>query len=129
MNQVPALNNSAVALLKSRSGQKKIRDAYITRNLEAMADEWLDVQKELLAGTEYADLTNAGSFTVQGSTLTHTQSETQRFIDMKRIYGRKQKSIKVHNTQLFITMNRLIFRLRYGFTEMVKQEIAQTIEM
>jgi len=129
MNQVPALNNSAVALLKSRSGQKKIRDAYITRNLEAMADEWLDVQKELIAGTDYADLTNAGSFTVQGSTLIHTQSETQRFIDMKRIYGRKQKPIKVHNTQLFITMNRLIFRLRYGFTEMVKQEIAQTIEM
>jgi hypothetical protein len=129
MNQVPALNNSAVNLLKSRAGQKKIRDAYISKNLDAMASEWLEAQKDILQGTEYADLLNRGSFTVNASELKHSHSKTQRFIDMKRIYGRKQKPLKVHNTQLYITMNRLIFRLRYGFTEMVKNEIAQTIEM
>ncbi|GAK96808.1 hypothetical protein JCM19294_1117 [Nonlabens tegetincola] len=129
MNNVPALDNSAVALLKSRNNLEKIQNLYIQRNLEAMAEEWADAQSKLLTGSQFADLLNKSKFKVTGTTLSHSHSETQRFIDMKKWYGRKRKPIKVHNTQLYITMNRLLFRLRYGFTRAVREQIAQTIEM
>lgn len=129
MSKVAPLDNSAISVLKSRSRPDKITQLYIKRNLDAMASEWSDAMVEQLSGSDYADVVKKTQFTVTGTTLRNTHSETQRFIDMKKWYGRKRKPLKVHNTQLYITMNRLLFRLRYGLTRQVREQIAQTIEI
>ena len=129
MASISVLDNQSVALLRNRSNPDKIREAYVSRTVEQMANEWQDAQRDLLSSSDYAEILNRSKFTVNNNVLIHQHSASQRYIDMKRWYGKRRTPIKVHNTQMFIAFNRLIFRLRYGFTELTKQQIAQNLEM
>jgi hypothetical protein len=48
---------------------------------------------------------------------------------MKRIKGKGQKPVPVHNKIIWGHFNNIIFKLAYGFTEDVKQSIARNYQI
>jgi len=102
---------SGIEVLKSRSNKKIIEQRYIDRVLKESGTDILRAQGIALArfsGTSLNDIKAGRSFKVTTNNAEFTHLLRQRFIDMRRIGGVKQKSIPLHNKIIYTHFNGII---------------------
>lgn len=111
--------------LSNRSNKRIIEKKFIEQVLSKEANNMRLAQDEIFNSRNIPDvIRSARSFFVSGNKLTHKHDIRQRFDDMKRVRFRSQKPTKAHNKVIWGHFNTIIFKLAYGFTEDVKNEIA-----
>jgi len=66
------------------------------------------------------DLLKQRNYRVSKSTLTLNFPIQMRFVDMKKIRGKRQKSARVYNSIVMGHYNNIARKLRFGFTEAVR---------
>ncbi|WP_074406623.1 hypothetical protein [Aquimarina megaterium] len=117
---------NGIDTLQNRSNANIITDHYIHEVLESAAEEIHDQQSRVIANanSNYQDLLDLRSYTISSGTLTLTHALRERFVDMKRIKGKSQKSLEVHNQIIWSQFNVIIGKLRYGFTQDIRNSIA-----
>lgn len=122
---------SAIAQLQNNSSANIIKDFYIRQVLEEAGDEIFDQQSRVLgnANSEYQDLLNNRSYSISSGTLTLTHSLRERFVDMKRVRGKSQKSLRVHNQIIWSQFNVIVGKLRNGFTSDIRSAIAMQLNI
>ena len=125
-------NMSASNLLQQRASKRIIEDKYIeqvlheeAKNIESAQDQVFNDFKE----NGYGTIKSTRVFQVANNTLTHRHLIRQRFIDMKRIKGKGQKPIPVHNKIIWGHLNNIVFKLAYGFTKDVKNAIVKDYQI
>lgn len=104
-----------------------ITDIFITRVLQDEAKSIVEAQNRVLnaKNPKSKDLIIASrTYHVSQNSLEFTHALQQRFIDMKRIGGRKKKPVPLHNKVLYGHLNNIIAQLKFGFTDDVKNLIA-----
>lgn len=109
------------------SGKNLIKDTYIQHVLQQSAKDIIAAQDRVLSAANPSEKNNIIAkrrYAVSGTNLQFTHALTQRFIDMRRIAGRKHKPIAVHNKVIYKEFNNIIAELKFGFTDDVKNLIA-----
>jgi uncharacterized protein (UPF0335 family) len=123
---------NASQTLASRTNKRIIEAKYIDEVLREEAinikQEQNDVFNDFKEGG-FGTIKSQRAFSVANNTLSHRHLIRQRFIDMKRIKGKGQKPVPVHNKIIWGHFNNIIFKLAYGFTEDVKQSIARNYQI
>ncbi len=116
---------SGVETLQARNSAISIESHYIKEVLEDAGKEIFEQQSRVItnANSDYKDVLENRSYTVQSTTLTLSHSLRERFIDMKKIKGKTQKSLQVHNTIIWSQFNVIVGKLKYGFTSEIKNAI------
>lgn len=123
---------SGVEVLKERENKKIIEAHYIQRVLKESGTNILRAQGITLSrskGDKLNDIKSARRFKVTTNKAEFTHLMRQRFIDMRRIRGTKQKSIPLHNKIIYGEFSTIIRKLAYGFTQDIKNEIAQELNI
>ncbi|NQY31276.1 MAG: hypothetical protein HRT69_17640 [Flavobacteriaceae bacterium] len=123
---------SGVEVLKSRSNKKIIEQRYIDRVLQESATDIFRAQDKAIArfsGSGLDDIKANRSFKVTTNNIEFTHSLRQRFVDMRRVRGVKQKAVQLHNKVIYTHFNGIIRKLAYGFTQDIKNEIAQELNI
>ncbi|WP_271407265.1 hypothetical protein [Tenacibaculum soleae] len=116
---------SAALTLAKRSNKRIIEQKYIQQVLQEEAANIQSAQNEIFSNRNIpAIIRKARTFTVSNSVLTHKHNIRQRFDDMSSIYYGKQKSTKAHNKVIWGHFNTMVFKLAYGLTQDVKNQIA-----
>lgn len=119
---------SAIGNSRTQSGNSIIQTKFMERILQQEAQNIIQEQNRVISRfkTSQEDLIKSKrKFTVSGGNLEFTHAMAQRFIDMKRIRGKKKVSIPIHNTILYSHFNNIINRVAVELTEDFKQLIAQ----
>jgi hypothetical protein len=117
----------AVDVLKSRTAKKAIQDRFVERTLESGARNIIEDQKRIESRYNVArniPEISRRRYQVSGNTLQVHHPIRQRFIDMRRVKGKRQKPIRIHNRPIYTGFNRMISQLVSGFTEDIKNLIA-----
>lgn len=110
------------------SGNNLIKEKYIQRVLKQEATNIVQAQNRVASRYNLSGdnaLKQKRSFTVTGTKMEMTHAKHQRFIDMKRLRGRKQKPVPIHNKVIYGHFNNIINKLAYGLTQDVVNLIAQ----
>ncbi|MCD8435867.1 hypothetical protein LNJ03_11240 [Tenacibaculum dicentrarchi] len=116
---------SAALTLAKRSKKNIIEQKYIDQVLREEASNIEKAQNVIFSNRNTpAVIRNKRSFTINNGTLTHRHDIRQRFEDMRRVRFRKQKPTKAHNKVIWGHYNNMIFKLAYGLTQDVKNQIA-----
>ncbi|WP_196890358.1 hypothetical protein [Aureivirga marina] len=61
--------------------------------------------------------------------LTYRHLLVERFVDMKRLQGRKAINVPIHNRPLLLAYNDIFKNLKYGFTDEIKANLSQTFQI
>ena len=120
---------SATDVLKARNDNKKfIEGKYIERVLNDESTEIYRAQERLISRfnvTKSIPEITQRKFSVVGTRMEFTHPLRQRFIDMRRIRGGRQRPVPLHNKVIYNHFNRIINKLAYGFTEDIKNAIGK----
>ena len=117
-----AVNNA-----NSLSGNNIITQKFIERVLGDEAKNIVEAQNRVLSSKNPKSkdlIISSRTYQVSQGSLEFTHAKQQRFIDMKRLGGRKKKAVPVHNKPLFGHFNNIIAELKFGFTDSVQSLIA-----
>lgn len=113
----------------SANSNTLIQQKFIERILKEEATSILEEQDRLLARRSVSESNiikqKRSKPIVTSNNLEITHAKLQRFIDMKRIRGRKQKNLPIHNKIIYGHFNNIVRRLAFDLTEDVKRLIAQ----
>ena len=118
---------SAIQTLQSNS-LRSLEDQYLTTILKQTADDIATRQDSIYSGLDAitrAPLIANRKFTVHGNTLILTHPILQRFLDMKRLRSKKQKSLVNHNKIIYSEIGGAIRALQFGLTQDLKEKLAQ----
>lgn len=69
------------------------------------------------------------TYQVSTNKLTFIHPIRQRFIDMKRIKGERQKNIPIHNKILYASFNRLVTSMAFGLTDDIKEMLSSEFKI
>lgn len=119
----------AAETLKSRNNTKIIEQKYIERVLREESTNILRAQDRVISRHNISSKTPEISrrrFRVTGTSAEFVHPLRQRFIDMKYRKGVKQKTVPIHNKVIYNHFNKIVRRMALGFTEDIKNEIANT---
>lgn len=119
---------AATQVLADRNNKKIVEQKFIDRMLKEEAHEIFRAQDRIISRhnvTKMVPEITRRRFSVSNNRLTVTHPIRQRFIDMKNIRGQRQRSIQIHNKIVYGHFNNIIKKLAFGFTEDVKNMIAQ----
>ncbi|UOB16571.1 hypothetical protein [Abyssalbus ytuae] len=119
---------SAIETLKSRNNLKVLEQKYIERVLKDESTEINRAQERLISRfnvKKYVPEITQRKFRVVGTRLESTHPIRERFIDMRRTSGVRQRPIPLHNKVIYGHFNNIINKLAYGLTEEIKQTIGQ----
>lgn len=118
---------SALTELQSRNNKRIIEQKYIDRVLREEADNIFAAQDRLISRhnlTSKIPEINRRRFTVKTNVLEVVHPLRERFIDMRRTRGIKGRTVPLHNKVIFGHFNNIVYRIAFGFTEDIKNEIA-----
>ncbi|WP_422105592.1 hypothetical protein [Winogradskyella sp.] len=116
-----------VATNNALSGRNLITNIYIQRVLGQSAKDIIEAQNRVLSSAnpkEKKNIIASRRYVVSGTQLNFTHSKQQRFIDMRRVAGRKRKSIPLHNKVIYKEFSNIIAQIKFGLTEDVQYLIA-----
>ena len=109
------------------SGNNILTTKFIERVLNDEAKNIVAAQNKVLNARNSNSknlIISSRTYQVSQGSLEFTHAMQQRFIDMKRLGGRKKKPVQVHNKILYAHFNNIIASLKFGFTDDVKNLIA-----
>lgn len=116
---------SASQTLSKRSNKRVIEQKYIEQVLKEEAQNIESAQDDIFSNRNISNvIRSTRSFSVNDKTLTLRHHIRQRFDDMKKVRFLKQKSTGAHNKVIWGHFNNIIFKLAYGYTKDVKNQIA-----
>lgn len=119
---------AATDVLSSRSDQDHIGKKFIDRVLKDEGHEMIRAQDKVISRHNVRKIVPEISrrrISVSNNKLVFVHPIRQRFIDMKSIRGQRQKAIQLHNKILYSRFNSIVGKLAYGFTEDMRNLIAQ----
>ncbi|WP_416440508.1 hypothetical protein ACH3O9_11420 [Leeuwenhoekiella sp. A16] len=117
---------SAVDTLKNNNPENFIARKYIDQVLEEGAQNIFAEQDRIRSGrvasrnNNLEQILDQRHYTIATGTLSITHNIAQRFVDMN-----KKAKIKIHDKIIWSEYSLMIRKLRYGFTEQVKQILTQ----
>lgn len=116
---------SASQTLSKRSNKRVIKQKFIEQVLKEEAKNIESAQDDIFSSRNISNvIRSTRSFFVSNTTLTLRHDIRQRFDDMKKVRFRKQKPTGAHNKVIWGHFNNIIFKLAYGYTKDVKNQIA-----
>lgn len=117
---------TATEVLKSRNNKKFIEEKYIERVLKDESTEIFRAQERVISRfnvTKSIPEITQRKFSVIGTRMEFTHPIRQRFIDMRRIRGGRQRPVPIHNKVIYNHFNGIINKLAYGFIDAIKEAI------
>ena len=92
------------------------------------ADAAIDINKAQVtyinkAGFKNPNWNSARSFVTSESALNYSQLLKHRFVDMKRIRGKKRRPHPIYNKIIWGHYNNIIREMAFGFTDAVKEQL------
>ena len=117
---------SAVDSLKNSNPQNFIAQKYLDQVLLETGQELFERQDRIAASspTDVNAILKTRNYTVSQGKLSLSHSIQERFIDMRPRF-KNQKRVQIHNSQIWSQFNLLASKIAYGFTENIRQTIAQ----
>lgn len=124
-------------LLEKRQDTKDaiLKGIFIKRQLQEEGADIKQEQTSLMSrrGFKSRDFFANRSMSVQDTALRFDHLAKHRFVDMRRrktkTGSNKKKSHPIHNRILYGHANNIVKRLSFGYTEAVKQEMAELEKM
>ena len=114
---------NAKDIFRDRTARNVQERIYTTEVLLDEGKKIYDAQTNAInhfAFIKNGDLLKRRNYKVSRGALTMTFPIQMRFIDMKRVKNKRQKSAKVYNTIVMGHFNNIARRLKYGFSEAIR---------
>ena len=122
----------ALDVLKSRNNVKAIEAKFTQRMLEAEAETVIAEQRRVVnrykVEREIPEILRT-RYQVTTNKLVFIHPIRQRFIDMKRIKGERQKSVPIHNKVLYSSFNRLVSSMAFGLTDDIREMLSSEFKI
>lgn len=122
-----------MAILDNLSNRNKsiLERRYIDQVLDEEAKNIISAQNRLdrKFGFKTNQVGYGRSARVSGNILTLQHNIVERFVDMRKIRGKKKQYHSIHNRVIFGHFNNIIDKLQFGFSQSVKAQLSQQINI